>query len=422
MTYQPNYMKKNEQCKPRYTKYTKALLLRPFLLSKCYLSCHNTSAMKPLPILFTLVSALVGLSSYTYAQERFTSNEEILEFEGDVATVDPAFSSPTALSSGSPIDTSLSRYRFSRQQKQAGYTLPTSTDNTTYPGYSSPTDEIPKSRIYRNASVIFEHFGDQRIKQNSQDFSYTNLYLTAPLRNPRKNSYKGWHFALSLNMRFTWINENRDELIRESSLYTTALVGSLIYNIDKKAQLTLGVNPLISTDFDHISSSSFYLGAFAALSYKASSKVHVMLGLSYSPEYYSEDFWPLANVNWQVAPTWMLRVQAHRLSLTKKFIYNRKKGYPIEYGVGPFAQWNNFLWSVKRDGYTQLMRMDSFLLGVTSYVNIITRNHTMTRIYADLGLNFAQNIDFENKNTGHTINHYSARPGLYARIGTNISF
>ncbi len=380
--------------------------------------------MKLNAFLLTSLSTLSAILCYTNAQEKFTNNEVTLEIEGDAATVDPTFSSPTLLSTSSPLEMEegIRTYPSTTLQQTDIYGQPIAPVTNQHQAYATRPTLIEKSHLYRRASVVYEYFGDQQIEHSAGEFNYSNLYLTVPMRNPRKNAYRGWHFRLSLNSRFTWISESHSKLIDESSLYTISLTPSLIYNIDKKAQFTLGAVPIVSTDFDHLSSSSFYLGAYAALSYRASSKLHIMLGLSYVPDYYTQDFWPLANVNWEIRPSWNLRIQAHRISLLKTFSKTRKSGTKFDFGIGPFMQSNTFLWSVKRDRQSQLMRMESFLIGVTGSVSVATRSENLMRFYADLGVNFDQDIRFISKNTGHITEKYQADPGLYLRFGMNFSF
>ncbi len=339
-----------------------------------------------------VISALISPLS---AQDSFTNNPEVLEFTGS-SGIDPVYSSPTSLSSEELFVYDDQMY------------------TTDWQGNSSPPSHVP--HVQRKASAVFEYFAQQDFRAADGKFSYANVYLTLPLVNPQRYEYRGWHLDVSLNVRATFFDVSGIDLINEEDLYTAGGIASIFYNIDEKARLTFGVTPQFSSDLNNLSSSNFYFGAFTAFTYKASDKIRVTMGVSYMPDYYSHDIWPLVNISWEVAPKWDLRVQSHRLGLI------RKVGARESFEWGPFLQWNHFLWSVKRGGRTDLMRMESLLLGVQAQYNKQTMNGTNMRFYADLGLNFDQEIRFEHKDSGALRERYKADSGLYTRLGMEFSF
>ncbi len=337
------------------------------------------------------------LSSSLCAQDGFTNNPEVLEFSGG-SGVDPVYSSPTSLSTGEI-------YVYEDAPDVSGAVPSTPVRHTLY-----------TASVFRKAAVAFEYFAQQDFRRSDGKFSFANVYFTLPMVDPRQHVYRGWHVDLSLNARASFFDVTGTDLIGEDALYTAGVIGSLFYNVDEKARLTLGVTPQFSSDLDHLSSSSFYLGAFAAFTYRANERIRITLGVSYMPDYYSEDFWPLVNVSWQLAPKWDLRIQSQRLGVV------RKHGVRGNFEWGPFIQWNHFLWSVNRDRRTELMRMESFIIGLQTQYSKQTQRGTHMRFYLDLGLNFDQEIRFLGKDNKSTYDIYKADAGLYGRLGMEFSF
>ncbi len=329
------------------------------------------------------------------AQDSFTNNPEVLEFSGS-SGIDPVYSSPTSLSSEELFVYDDQMY------------------STNWQGEIYEPSNKP--HIARTASTAFEYFAQQEFRRADGKFSYTNIYFTLPMINPANHQYRGWHVDLSLNVRATFFDVSGEDLIDEEELYTAGVIGSVFYNIDEKARLTFGVTPQFSSDLNNLSSSNFYFGAFAAFTYKANEKIRVTMGVSYMPDYYSDDFWPLVNISWEVAPRWDLRVQSQRLGLVRKF------GAQGNFEMGPFLQWNHFFWSVSHQRRTELMRMESVILGVQAQYSKTTMSGRSMRFYADLGLNFDQEIRFEDKNNGALRERYKAESGLYTRLGMEFSF
>ncbi len=339
---------------------------------------------------------IVGaLMSPLYAQESFTNNPEVLEISGS-SGIDPVYSSPTSLSSEE-------LYVYDDQM----YT-------TNWEGESFAPSSTP--HVLRKVSTVFEYFAQQSFRDARGKFSYANAYLTLPLVNPQNYAFRGWHLDLSLNLRATFFDVSGENLVDEKDLYTTGAIASVFYNIDEKARLTFGVTPQFSSDLNNLSSSNFYFGIFTAFTYKASDKIRITMGMSYMPDYYRHDLWPLINVSWEVAPKWDLRVQSQRLGVI------RRVGSKGSFEWGPFIQWNHFLWSVDRQNRTDLLRMESFVFGVQAQYNSQLQSGKNLRVYADLGLNFDQEIRFEDKDNAALLDRYKADAGLYTRLGVEFSF
>ncbi len=328
--------------------------------------------------------------SLLWAQDDFTDNPAFLEFEQPLG-VDPVYNTPTAAT------------------MNYDYSFP----ETDYQEMASGSASSAKLH-YRPFNFFGEHFGQYRIKGTNSRVEYTNIYLTLPLMDPRQYHAWGWHLDTKLNMRYTWMNSTGPDFVDEGSLYTNGLLVSLYRKVGSKGQFILGMTPQISTDFDVMSSSSFYFGAYAAFAYEVSDRLRFTLGVSYMARYYKEDLFPLIGLSWEARPNWFVRIEATRLS------YMNKLWQGFEWG--PFVQWNSLLWTVKRDRETQQMRSESYTAGVSCQYLLPLSGGQSLMIMADAGLNFDQTIDFRDKRDNYTIDRYKGEAGFYARFGFELYF
>ncbi len=329
-------------------------------------------------------------SSMLFAQDDFTDNPVYLDFEQPLG-VDPVYSTPTAAT----MDYASSFPETHHQEMLSG-------------------GSAAKNLHYRPFNFFGEHFGQHRLKGTNSRVEFTNIYLTMPLVDPRVYHTMGWHLDVKLNMRYTWLNSTGPDFVDEGSLYTNGLLISVNRKLGQKGQFIFGLTPQLSTDFDVLTSSSFYFGAYVAFAYEVSDRLRFTLGVSYMSRYYEHDLFPLIGLSWEAKPNWFLRVEATRLS------YMNKLWQGFEWG--PFLQWNSLLWTVKRDRRTQQMHAESFTAGVSAQYLLSLSGGEALMIMADVGMNLDQEIEFRDKRNSRTIDRYKGETGFYARFGIELYF
>lgn len=284
------------------------------------------------------------------------------------------------------------------------------------PIYSTP-DSAPASHEPRHAFVpneaYFERLGKMRVKGGHGHLRVTNLFVALPLNDPSKATWMGWSFDAKLSLRQTWLDGPAANALDEKRLTTLGLHASVAHAIGQASQVQAGVMPNISTDFDQLSSHDFFLGGYAAFASRFSPNFSYSVGVALMPSCYEHYVLPLVNFRYRTPAQWELALEATRLSFT----YARWE----QFHVGPFLQWNNGVWTLRRDHRTEQLRMNNIILGVGAdgFVRI---GQAKISGLLDAGASVHNSFRFKDKTGDHKLESFHAKPGWYLRAGLGLQF
>ncbi len=360
--------------------------------------------MKINPLRTCLFVALLGTSSL-FAQNAnnlkthgFTDAPQDLDYDQIEWAQNPAFSTPTPTAS-------------SNLSNENPWNEPASVSAH----YGDPTTENPNAlRSFVPIDGYFEYMGQRSLDDHNTRVETISAYLNLPIISPNSARWRDLHFNLTANMRVTWFNTSGQDVIDETVLYTMGFNGTMLYNLNQKGQIVFGLSPQISSDLDVLSSHDFFIATYLGYRFKVGENFRATLGLSWMPNYYSEDFLPFVDISWKFNPNWELRAKAARLSVVN--VANPR------FEWGPFIEMNSNVWTIKRRRETQQLRTRSILLGVGSQFVINPNGKTPIYLMGDLGFSVANKIEFTDKSGDHKIERYDTDTGLYARLGFELKY
>lgn len=284
------------------------------------------------------------------------------------------------------------------------------------PIYSTP-DSAPASHEPRHAfvpnEVYFERLGNMRVKGGNGHLSVTNLFVAMPLNDPSKATWMGWSFDAKLSLRQTWLEGSAAKALDEKRLTTLGMHASVAHAIGQASQVQVGVMPNISTDVDQLSSHDFFIGGYAAFASRFSPNFSYSVGVALMPSYYEHYVLPLVNFRYRTPQQWELALEATRLSFT----YARWE----QFHVGPFLQWNNGVWTLRRDHRTEQLRMNNIILGAGAD-GFVRLGQAKLSGLLDVGASVHNSFRFKDKTGDHTLESFHAKPGWYLRAGLGLQF
>lgn len=284
------------------------------------------------------------------------------------------------------------------------------------PVYSTP-DSAPASHEPRHAFIpheaYFERFGDMRVRGGHGHLRVTNAFVSLPLIDPSAVTWMGWSFDAKLSLRETWLDGSAEKTMDEKRISMLGLHASAAHAIGQQSQVQAGFTPNIATDFDQISSHDFYLGGYAAFASRFSPNFSYSVGVALMPSYYEHYVLPLVNFRYRTPQQWELALEATRLS----FHYARWE----QFRFGPFLQWNNSVWTLRRDHRTEQLRLSNILVGVGAN-GFVRLGQAKLSALCDVGASVHNSIRFKDKTGSHTLEKYHAKPGWYIRAGLGLQF
>lgn len=284
------------------------------------------------------------------------------------------------------------------------------------PIYSTP-DSAPASHAPRHAFVpsefYIERFGDMRLRGGHGHLRVVNAFLSLPLNDPAKGTWMGWSFDAKLSLRQTWLDGSAVKRLDEKRVSMLGAHASVAHAIGSHSQVQVGFTPHVATDFDQLSSHDFYVGGYAAFASRFSPRFSYSVGVALMPSYYEHYVLPLVNFRYRTPRQWELALEATRLSLT----YARWE----QLRFGPFLQWNNGVWTIRRDHRTEQLRLNGLLVGVGVNGTVPVGRARLTAL-CDLGASVQHSFRFRDKTGSHTLEKYHAKPGWYIRAGAGLQF
>lgn len=293
---------------------------------------------------------------------------------------------------------------------------PASYDMGLDPVYSTP-DSAPASYESRRAfipcDVYFERIGKMRLHGGRGHLSLTHLFVCLPLNDPGRHTWMGWSWDAKLSLRQTWLNGRGASVLDENQLSTVSLHTSLSHAVGQHSRVQLGVAPGYSSDFDQMSAHDVYWGGYAAWNCRFSDALSASLGVAVMPEYYEHHVLPLLNFCYRLPSQWEIALDASRLSCC----FARWESLKI----GPFVQWNQAAWTVRRHQRTEQLRMSDVILGLGAEGSVPVMQAKLSYL-GDIGAAVHNDFRAKDKCGNHTLEKYRARPGLYVRAGLRLAF
>lgn len=273
--------------------------------------------------------------------------------------------------------------------------------------------ELPETGMMPSFAS-FEFVSSMGERKGNSKLGWQQYGLCLPLADPRKSGGESWMFNASFNAEVTVINASGSLRLRRNDLYHFSLPVAAIVPCKEGNQIVAAVSPSLASDFVH-RAHSFHLNFLATYGVKHSETFSYSFGLAHAPDATVWSFTPVFSFDWQMTPEWSMHLSGFKLNVM------RDMGQGLS--VGLFAKGSGGSWAVDTPDGTRMLRIRSFVAGLTAEYDFSRPGQTKRIVTVSLGSTIATAADICKYNSDldrEAGAHYHA--GVYVSGGVDFRF
>lgn len=231
-----------------------------------------------------------------------------------------------------------------------------------------------------NAKVHYTNWSGSDFDGASGGFNMHSFEALVPLGGGKSDRF-GW--LLEFDGGYTDFNVYDQPALRDRDLYRLGLDIGMIWLNDSAWSPSLKLEPVLSTDFKHLTSDDFNITATVGLNFAQRENLNWFFGVGYTSDLNDPTVYPTLGLDWQINDTYSLLVSGTKADL----IYDSGQAWKAR--VFAHGYWHN--WNLESSGNEQELQITSLQAGV-GYERQLSEN-----FWLDLavGVNLGTEVELE---------------------------